>query len=243
MNNIKWVIDIGNITWPLMGCIISTFVFILIKNRLFPNIKFTKGNASLESSDIHVNGGKNTIQNVKCDRHNEIDESMDALIEQRYQTEKSITSAQVRAAFGRYDAFCNCIPTLDPVTKNSLWWSFIWSMNLAAIENHILKHVNENLVDEEYISDKTLPIIKCYNSFKDQNIPDVWSVEQKFRLIVIDTLMEFSRISYDEWKVFVTSVRSLSGVIYDSHPALAKRIDRILIGVGLPHEDRNIKGE
>ncbi len=236
MNNIKWVIDIGNITWPLMGIVISTFLFILIKNRLFPNIKLTKGDASLEASDIHVNGGKNTIQSVKCERHGDIDESMDALIEQRYQTEKKITSMQVRLAFNKYEAFCDCVPSEDPIIKNTLWNSFIWSMNLSAIENHILRYVTDTWMDEGYISDKTLPIIRCYNSFKDVGIPDVWAVEQKFRLIVITTLKEFSNISLTEWSQFRSSVEALSGVIGETHPAIKKRIDRILFGVGISGE-------
>jgi len=224
----------GQIAPWAFGAVAIIAVTILALAGKLPGFKGKVGDKEFQVGDPDLDDAPAADRRVTCARHAEIDESVDILIEQRRQTERKIMSSQVRSIIDSADAFDDLTAGLPPLLAEALWNRFDRALLVAAMENHILGHVDVDAdgmrLHADYLEDKTLIMAQSYRRLtsKTSGLPAWADIETRAVLLMRVALDRFAEIARDEWEAFRGSVEAVSKVIGPEHPAVAARIKRLL---------------
>ena len=234
-------IDLGQALWPTLGIITVLCLFVLL---LTGKIRLTKvkgplgSEASFEAegpklADTQVSdtvGLECTPDKRLCFVHEDIDEGVDSLLFGKMRTEKHIMSSQIRSIRDWSDQFEEVYRDADPRDVGALWTRFKDELYVAAVENHILSHIDSNgRIEQDYLQDKLLPIHQGHRLLaKKYELPQWEMVEMGIHLLMRMALDEYARIASEEWTNFKINVDAVLKTVSGRHPAIEKRLSRLI---------------
>ena len=194
----------------------------------------TKGPTDLSKVSYGESSPKVIDRRQSCSRHAEVDEAIDALIDGKAKTAQRIMSMQIRSIRDSEDKFVDAYKDSDPRDVLALWGRFKDELYASAVENHILDHINKDgSILRDYADDRLLPVAQGHRRLSQKyDLPD-WSViETGVYLVMWSALNKFAEIARTEWGSFHKSIRSMTKMVGSDHPAIDKRIERLLEGIG-----------
>jgi hypothetical protein len=218
----NWEINAGDIMWPMAIMVAMLLLFLGMKAGFFGGARVEFGNKKF------FLGGKNVGGDVNLHL------AIDRLIEGKRKVENEIQSHQARTIRSTMEVFTANFPDdADPVAVLMLWARFSDELYLAAVENHILLHVDAaGCLKREYIEDKLVSIMQAHRLIsRKYDLPTWGDVESKMFLALQSALERFHEIASSKWGAYKEQATSISDVLSKSDKEAAQRVDRILEGV------------